>query len=143
MNSYSTEVSTGRYDSSFGLVLLGTGDGNWQPLNLKRSGFKNRGDAKGMVSVNYRGQDLILVANNDAAVNYYSLNRPLPVQQVFAGDQYAMLFYSDGRARKVEFYDGSGYISQSSRSFSVDKNVVKIIVTDGDGQSRELKQLSE
>jgi hypothetical protein len=142
-NSYSTEVSTGRYDSSFGLVLLGTGDGNWEPLNLKQSGFKNIGDAKGMVSVNYRGQDLILVANNDAAVNYFSLNRPLPVHQVFAGDQHAMLFYSNGEARKVEFYDGSGYISQSSRSFGVDENVVKIIITDSNGQSRELKQLSE
>jgi hypothetical protein len=138
-NSYATEVSTGRYDSSFGLLLLGKGDGKWQPLDLRDSGIRNRGDAKGMVSLNYRGRNMIIVANNDAGINSYITTKQMPVYQILPEDNHAKIYYSDGSYRRIEFYNGSGYISQSSKSFSVDGNVVKITITDSSGQSRELK----
>jgi hypothetical protein len=137
-NSYSTEVSTGRYDSSFGLVLLGNGNGEWQPLNLQESGFRNKGDAKGMALLNYHDKRMIVVANNNAAANSFMSNRSNKVQTVRETDQHAMVYYPEGKRRKVEFYHGSGYFSQSTKSFTVDDNVLKIIVTDNKGNSREL-----
>ena len=137
-NSYATEVSTGRYDSSFGLLLLGKGDGRWQSLSIQASGIRNRGDAKGMVSLNYWGRNMIIVANNDAKINSYLTTEPMPVYQILPEDNYAMIYYSDGSYRRIEFYNGSGYISHSTRSFSIDDKVVRVTISNGKGQSREL-----
>ena len=105
-NSYSTEVSTGRYDSSYGLVLLGDGSGSWNPLDLSKSGIINKGDAKAMVSLPYQGRNLILVSNNSGAVNAFISNRA-----TFKGNTDSD---RDTSSRTSEHYLGSGYLSQSA-----------------------------
>ena len=100
-NSYSTEVSTGHYDSSYGLVMLGEGDGSWMPLGLEKSGFVNKGDAKSMVSLPYQDRSLVLIANNDGTLN------------IIEQDQIEMVTPHHDRP-KLEIYYGSGYLSQSA-----------------------------
>ncbi len=53
-------------------------------------------------------------------------------------DSRAELIYADGSKAAVEFYYGSGYLSQSTRSVSVPANVVKLVVHTYTGQSREV-----
>jgi hypothetical protein len=53
-------------------------------------------------------------------------------------DSWAELIYSDGRKSNVEFYYGSGYLSQSSRKVKLPPSVKEVIVYRFDGQSRKV-----
>ena len=140
-NSFSTEVSTGRYDASFGLLLSGDGKGGWHPLSIVESGIANKGDAKGMVSLNYRNNNIVAIANNNSRMNAFTTKSPTTAYKVLPNDQYATLYYPDGINKKIEFYVGSGYISQSARSFHVDDLVVKITITDSQGKTRDFEPI--
>ncbi len=50
-NEYQTEVSTGRTDALFGLLLTGNGKGNFKSLTPNKSGFLVEGDVKSMVKI--------------------------------------------------------------------------------------------
>ena len=66
-NMFNTEVETSRADASFGLFLQGDGKGNYTEKPLLESGFFAPVDVKNLKMIDYEGQKLILVANN----NYY------------------------------------------------------------------------
>ena len=57
---------------------------------------------------------------------------PLPT------DVSAELIFADGKKQKVEFYYGSGFLSQSSRKIRVPKAVREIVIHDYAGKSRKL-----
>lgn len=61
-NNYSAEVETVRYDGGRGLLLAGDGQGNFEPIHPRKSGFFCNLDAKDMAMIN--GQ--VLVLNNNA-----------------------------------------------------------------------------
>ena len=136
-NSYSTEVSTGRYDASFGLVLS-MEDGVWKNLKLSESGFQNKGDAKALVKFQSNQRNWVLVTNNNDQARSFFSSLPKGVISPDASDQFAHLYYADGTQRKIEFYHGAGYLSQSTRFYEVDQRVTKLVITDNQGQSREL-----
>jgi len=50
----------------------------------------------------------------------------------------AYITYKNGKKRRVEFYYGSTYLSQSSRKFPIEKEAVKITVTNFKGAKREV-----
>jgi hypothetical protein len=54
-------------------------------------------------------------------------------------DSYAELHYEDGKKEKVEFYYGSGYLSQSTRSITVPSTVRTIKIYDYSGNQRNLE----
>ena len=56
------------------------------------------------------------------------------------GDFTAEIFYKNNSRKKLEFYYGSGYLSQSSRKIPVDKDTIKIIITDYRGNKREIEK---
>ncbi|MEL6134117.1 MAG: FG-GAP-like repeat-containing protein, partial [Bacteroidota bacterium] len=59
----------GRYDASYGLVLLGDGKGNWTTVSLEESGFIVEGEVRDMQILKRRGQEVLVVArNNDRPV---------------------------------------------------------------------------
>jgi len=66
-NEYETEAMTGRYDASYGLVLLGNGKGKFSSVNFVKSGFILDGDVKDMqpVSVRNKGNIIIAAVNNE------------------------------------------------------------------------------
>lgn len=64
-NSYTTEFTSGWYDASNGLLLLGDGKGNFKPLSIQESGFFTTGETREMVLLkNVKGEDMILVGRN-------------------------------------------------------------------------------
>lgn len=68
-NHYGAEVETVRYDASFGCVLLGNGDGTFETVPVRESGFSVAGNAKSLVRMSGKnGKDLLVVGMNDAAV---------------------------------------------------------------------------
>jgi enediyne biosynthesis protein E4 len=54
-------------------------------------------------------------------------------------DVYAEITLKNGKKRKVEFYYGDTYFSQSARRMKIDANMSKIVIFNGKGASREIR----
>lgn len=139
-NSYSTEVSTGRYDAMEGLLLLGDGKGSFKPVKSSVTGFKADNDVKSLARISLAsGTDMILVGNNDNKMQSYQLKKSLAVNiSIKNTDVYAVIQKKNGQSYRQEFYYGSNYLSQTSRKLKVGKDVVRVIVLDNQGNKREI-----
>jgi enediyne biosynthesis protein E4 len=139
-NSYSTEVSTGRYDAFTGLLLAGDGKGNFKSIINNVSGFFNDGDAKGMAQLQLQnGKTAIISANNSSAATAYLVNnafgKSIPVNEK---DAYAIIYKKDGTHFKQEFYFGNAYLSGSSRTIVAGPTIKTIAIFDNKGLKREI-----
>ncbi|MEZ6116103.1 MAG: CRTAC1 family protein [Pirellulaceae bacterium] len=66
-NSYSPQRETGHMDGGMGMLLLGNGAGDFQPVAPNQSGIQIPGDAKSAIRLDYDGdfdQDLLVGVNN-------------------------------------------------------------------------------
>lgn len=142
-NDYGNEVFSGRYDAFQGLVLLGNGKGEFSLVSSNESGFFVGGDAKSLVRLNGPGQ-LYIASQNRDSLKVFSRNpeykrdliSPEPL------DNYAEISLKDG-TRKVEFYYGSGYLSQSTRKVWVPESGRNLRVVDSQGRSRESLRIAD
>ncbi|MHA6246762.1 VCBS repeat-containing protein [Pontibacter sp. CAU 1760] len=138
-NSYATEVVVGRYDAFTGLYLQGNGKGQFIPVRPAQSGFLVDSDAKGMAELKgANGKPLVLVASHNDSLRVYTPKqnaalRPINIEPT---DAYATITLPNSKQRKQEFYYGSGYLSQSSRTLWVPANVQAVQLTDRNGKSR-------
>lgn len=74
-NEYQTEVMTGRYDASYGLLLKGTGNKDFQPVSPVKSGFIIKGDIKDMSLLQLaNGEKVILAAVNNDSLRVFRIN---------------------------------------------------------------------
>ncbi len=138
-NFYSSEVSTGRYDASIGLFLKGDGKGNFKPIKVTESGFFADRDAKGLAQIRIDGgKTLVLVANNAGQMQSYALNPHGKVVQAQNQETYALITLKDGRTYRQEFYYGSTYLSHSSRSLVLSKEVESVVIYNYLGNSRTI-----
>ena len=136
-NSYSTEVISGRDDASIGLYLKGDGMGNFQSVNVKASGFFADGDSKGMATlIGAEGREMVIVGNNSDRTRVYSAKAKAKFYKASNDDSYAMVTLKSGKVYKQEFYFGSGYLSQPSRSFKLGSQIVSFKVFDAMGKER-------
>ena len=120
-NSYSSDVSTGQYDASYGLCL--TGDGNGHFTAVKHTGFFVDGDSKGMALLydNKNNPVFLSARNNDSLLAFKQVKNTAPkLALIPSATLYgsSKIKLSNGQYRKVEYYYGSGYISQSSKKAS-------------------------
>jgi len=67
-NEYQAEISTGRYDASYGLFLKGDGKGLFTPVKSIQSGFVVVGDMKNLKTITNKNQHQFVLAavNNDS-----------------------------------------------------------------------------
>jgi len=73
-NEYQTEVSTGRYDASYGLFLKGDGKGNFTPMPPAASGLIIDGDVKDIKLITTgNNKRIILVAINDEKIKAFQI----------------------------------------------------------------------
>lgn len=119
-NSYATEVSTGRYDASIGLYLRGQGNGTFSSVNVRSSGFMVDKDAKGLSKLTLaNGQEMILAGINSGTLKAHVTNERKEYFKAGPDDAYAIVKLQNGKSFKHEFYYGSTYLSQSSRSLAI------------------------
>ena len=141
-NDYGNEVFTGRYDAFTGMILLGDGKGAFNVLPSSRSGFYVGGDAKALARLLGKNGELFLATQNRDSLKVLSRNSPNVVNgMIFKPqpmDSWAEFSFINGEKQRVEFYYGSGYLSQSSRSIRVPKGVKEIVVYDYQGKSRKI-----
>lgn len=138
-NNYATEVQTGRYDASIGLYLQGNSKGRFAPVRAIQSGFFVDTDAKGLAELALpNGKSLVLSTSNQGPVKtftYLQQNKPI---QLKPSDAWSMIILRDGRKMRQEFYYGSAYLSQSSRTLAVPAGAQAVTIYDFTGKSRQV-----
>ena len=140
-NSYATDVLVGRYDAGKGLLLRGDGRGGFLPVSLQKTGLLADRDAKALAVVATGPRTrLWLVSNNNDTLQVFRQTRPdtrlaLPLRP---DDVAALVTLTNGRPRRVEFYHGSGYLSQSSRWLAMDGLRGPVVLVDSRGRQRKV-----
>ncbi|GAC1591234.1 MAG: hypothetical protein NVS3B8_04930 [Chitinophagaceae bacterium] len=143
-NDYGMEPYSGRHDAFNGLCLKGNGKGTFISMSIAGSGFFVKGDGKGLATLHTATDGDILVATqNQDSIKVFERTLQEDVKNkkwitLLPGDFSAEIFYKNNARKKLEFYYGSGYLSQSSRKIPVDKDAVKIIITGYKGDKREI-----
>ncbi|WP_373516337.1 VCBS repeat-containing protein, partial [Pricia sp.] len=146
-NSYATEASTGRYDAFIGAFLKGKGDGTFKNISFEASGFVNQSDASGLALI--RGSEEkfnILSANNDAPLKFFKSQKKLDNNRRLTAEpdtRFAEIELISGEKYKMEFYYGSGYLSQSSRSLGISKHIKEVKFIDGKGNTKTIFSTEE
>ncbi|SDE73612.1 Repeat domain-containing protein [Pricia antarctica] len=73
-NFFGTRVKYGRYDANKGLLLLGNGKGNFEPVSTQESGLNIDGEIRDISSIQMAdGKQLLLFARNDEGVKTYEV----------------------------------------------------------------------
>lgn len=68
---YDAEVETARNDAGVGLLLIGNGKGEFEPMAPMESGIFMYSNVKGLDVLNWKGQELIIsISNNDRLAAY-------------------------------------------------------------------------
>lgn len=138
-NDYGNEVNTGRYDAFTGTVLLNDGKGNFSEISILQSGFKVPGDAKALTSLaTTKGMVIVATQNRDSLKTFLLDQSSAEIFRPQSDDQWAELTYKDGRKTRVEFYYGSGYLSQSTRALRISDRISALVVFNRKGESRQV-----
>lgn len=139
-NDYGNEVFSGRYDAFTGLLLLGDGNGNFASSNSLQNGFNVSRDAKALVRLSGVKEDLYIATRNRDSTSIYTVKEQQNREMIepMGNDSWAEVLYENGKKRKVEFYYGSGYLSQSSRKLKRDGGIKSITLHEFNGNSRQL-----
>ncbi|MFS4466596.1 VCBS repeat-containing protein [Maribacter sp. 2210JD10-5] len=138
-NFYSGEVFAGRYDASIGWLMQGDGKGNFTNVHVTQSGFYIQEDAKGLVNLFLGDKELIVTGINNSATKVHVIDQgntrlyhPKP------NDICALLRFENGNTQKIEFYYGSGYLSNPSRVLKIPEGVVSAVIKNSDGKETEI-----
>jgi hypothetical protein len=140
-NDYGNEIFSGRYDAFTGLVLLGDGKGNFLSSPSKASGFYVKGDAKALTKLTSPKGDMYIATQNRDSLKIFT---PTNHENNFiftpkSLDAKASITFNDGSMETIEFYYGSGYLSQSTRAIRVPKNIREFVVYDSKGKKRSIQ----
>jgi len=137
-NDYGTEVGTGRYDASNGLLLKGDGSGGFIPLSILQSGIYIPGNGKALVKLqSSSGNYLIAASQNRGALKLYELNKKPYLLKLNADDISAIISFKNGKIQKEEFYNGSSFLSQSGKFLTIGKDVTAAEITNSRGVKRK------
>ncbi|MES2112535.1 MAG: RNA-binding protein, partial [Bacteroidota bacterium] len=136
-NDFGTDVSTGRYDAFNGLLLKGDGKGGFKALSLQKSGLYIPGDGKALVKLKgAKGNYMIAATQNRDVMKIFELKRNVKTVALKPLDVFATVKYKDGKTGKMEFYNGTSFLSQSGRFFNIDQTMQSVTVTDSYGHTR-------
>jgi enediyne biosynthesis protein E4 len=121
-NFYWTDVVIGKYDALKGITLLGDGNGNFKPLPLNQSGFVVDNDARAMARLETKNNQSLFITST--ILDSLKIHKPVKLdglKRIYpAKDEVAVIVGLNGnKKRKMELDNGSGYLSQSSRSVIV------------------------
>ena len=137
-NSFGTEISLGRYDASYGHVLIGDGKGNFKNERPDASGFVVNGDAKGLARlVNANGKTIVLVSKNNGPLEAFEAkDQAGNLLQLEPMDASAIITFPNGRKSKVELHYGSTYLSHSDRVLMIPQSALSVVIRSFAGEER-------
>ncbi|MGO4911011.1 VCBS repeat-containing protein [Leeuwenhoekiella sp. W20_SRS_FM14] len=135
-NDFGTSVDAGRYDALKGLILSGNGTGGFQPMGIYEDGLNLEGQVRGSaVLAGNQSSRYLFGRNSDSLTIYEPSNaKAFKTLQVNAFAAKGLITYKNGKKRALEFYYGSSYLSQSTRSIKIDETIAKIEVENSKGE---------
>ena len=137
-NDFGNELSVGRLDAFNGLFLSGNGKGGFIAKNLAKTAFLVSGGAKGLVRIkNASGNNLIMATQNRGKLQTFSMSNLSESKPLQTNDASGMISLKNGKKRKVEFYYGTSFLSQSSRSLLISSHFKAIELIDFQGKRRK------
>ena len=143
-NDYGMEPISGRHDAFMGLVLMGNEKGVFKSLSIAESGFYIKGDGKGLAKINSAdGQELFIATQNQERLlvfkekNQKSKNESRTIK-LNADDLYAQVVFKNNKKRRIEFYYGNTFLSQSSRTLILHREMISVEITNFKGIKRKL-----
>lgn len=137
-NEYSMAPYLGRYDAFNGLVLKGDGQGHFKPLPLKESGFYVKGNGKALAEINIAGSLCIAAVENTGLLKVFKTNCPTSII-LQPNEQYAFLYFKNGKKRKEEFPMGAGFLTSSGRYLNVNDSITRIEIYNRNNLTRTVK----
>ena len=142
-NDFGMEVQQGPADALIGLALKNKGDGSFAVVPLNKSHFFVPGDGKSLVRLTLSNdKNLIIASQNKGPLKVFeedqkTSSKYIPLQPK---EVKAEISYQNGQKQLWEFYWGSTFQSQSSRSISIPLKATEILFYDNFGKkTRELK----
>jgi hypothetical protein len=138
-NDYGNEVSNGHYDALNGLVLLGDGQGNFNPLSIQQSGFFVPGDAKAVVTLVAGKKKALAVSQNRALLQLFEQPNSGTIIRFNPDDLYAIFELKNGKKRKHELYYGTSFLSQAARFITTDSTMQRLEIINNKGVKREIR----
>jgi hypothetical protein len=108
-------------------------------MNAFNSRFRVPGDGKALIRARTAdNQELIIASQNQDSLKAFML---IDKDDAFRfdpeiTDEWSLIEYNDGRKQRVEFYFGSGYLSQSSITIFIPRKATQMVVYDHLGKSR-------
>ncbi len=137
-NSYDEETVYGYYDASYGTLLINKGDLRWEFAENNKINLLADGDKKALARIRTGNRDAYVITENNGPLQVLSTQKPAAGRLLEAGDDdwYALIEYKDGRKSKIEFYHGSGYLSQHSRKVQLNGEIRKVKIVKYTGETR-------
>ena len=139
-NDWGTEVSVGRYDALNGLLLRGNGKGDFTSLSINESGIYIPGNGKGLAFLKGKNNRYLIAAGqNRGPMIIFELKRKPGFVALLPEDVGGEVTYKNGSSRKLEFYWGSSFLSQSGRFIMTDDNMKNVIISNTNGEKRKIE----
>ncbi len=117
--------------------------GNFRVVPNAESGFFVNGDAKGIAQIQGAdGTPLMAVTQNQDSLRLFTSfstpAKPIQIIRLQPTDAWAEITLASGETQRQEFYFGSTYLSQSSRTLVVGENVASVVIYNFAGERREV-----
>jgi hypothetical protein len=127
-NDYGMELLQGRADAFNGLVLKNMGQQNFKPLTLEETHFYVPNDAKSLTRVAIGQQkELIVASQNKGAFKVFAPKTPaVHLLLVLPNEVKAIITFKNGQRQLKEFYRGSTFLSQESRTIQINNAIQSI-----------------
>lgn len=138
-NHYGNEIINGQYDAMNGLVLLGSGTGNFVAMTIQQSGFYVPGDAKGLVQLVAGKRYTIAATQNKNTLQTFAAAAESKIVRLNPDDIFATIYLKNGEKRKEEFYYGTSFLSQSARFLIINPSIKNIEIVNTKGEKRTLQ----
>jgi len=133
-NDFGNNPYWGRYDAFNGLVLLNDGDNEWKETMYPESGFFVPGDGKSLGLLPLTDdQSLLLATQNQDSLRVFTWKHHSKVVDVSSTTASAILYQGNSR-RKVEFYYGHSFLSQSARVLYIPEETDSVVFFDYTGK---------
>ncbi len=151
-NDYGCEVFIGRLDALYGLYLKGDGKGNFSAVPLYHSSFIVPRDGKALVSLyDKNGREIFIASQNKDKLKCFVVNESLRREKnpasrsikLAPNDVFAEITFQNGKKRKVEFYYGDAYLSQSSRRLRIEENMSQVVIYNRKGEAEKVEKVNQ
>jgi hypothetical protein len=70
-NLYKVKPEVGRYDASYGLLLLGNGDGTFKEVQSEQSGFRLEDEVRDLISIKTNNKNLVIASRNNERIQVF------------------------------------------------------------------------